>query len=168
VEKIHRRRKKLECDRDDLTDRLSKMGEDFNRELDRAERRNTSLEMEVAEKEREIMQLTGAMKKMQKDMSHSRRRFCRSTGRLSRKKVNITKNVFSTSRFKIWSAPQTPKSSITEDMDTEAGMCTLARDLNFETFSSVATSTYEQVGSKLTLTNFLGVLREFSSSSKLL
>jgi len=167
VEKIHRRRKKLECDRDDLTDRLSKMGEDFNREVDRAERRNKSLERTVAQKEREITQLVCAMKELQKDMSHSRKSCCRSTGRLSRTKGNITKNDFSTSRFQIWSAPQTPKSSSTEDMGAEAGMCTISGDLSIETFSSVATSTYEPIESEFTLANFLGVLREFSNSSKL-
>lgn len=63
---MRKKRKRLECDREDLTDRLSKMSEEYNRELDRTARRNKSLKMTVLEKEKEIAELVDAMKRMRK------------------------------------------------------------------------------------------------------
>jgi len=67
IEKMRKKRKRLECDREDLTDRLSKMSEEYNRELDRTARRNKSLKMTVLEKEKEIAELVDAMKRMGKN-----------------------------------------------------------------------------------------------------
>lgn len=170
---MHKRRKKLERNRDALADRLTKMKEHFTKKLTRTANRNKCLERTLKDKEKEIVNLLDTVERMEK--VHTKKLFPKGeianySSKGNHYKMEIKRDLFSTPRSQSL-GELTPRRSMSaksthEDLAAQTGMITISGDFILTTpTNSVTSSISHRAEAQLALPDFLASFKEFNNSA---
>lgn len=165
AEQMNRSGKKLERCRNELTDKLREMKNNYGNELDYAYKQNQSLAKKLFEKDSELANLADKMQRMKKVSREDFFDF--DTCAWSSSESIIEENISSTPPSQIMKISWAPEfrgdENCHEDLAAETRMRTLSEACD-PTKLEISTASQFQCRSNLTLSNFLASLKEFSSN----